>query len=202
MQAQQRQPYLRQQLRQQRQALSPVQREQAGVQVAQRLQALSEFQQARMIASYASFGGELPTCTIHQQLTAPQRLALPVLHPVVADHLLFLEITDTTVWHQNRYGINEPELRCDRVVPLAQLQIMLVPLVGFGPNGERLGMGGGYYDRTLADNLAASQRGELPQLLTIGLGYDFQHCEALPQQPWDVPLQMVITPSKLWDFRR
>lgn len=197
MQAQQRQQ-LRQQLRQQRQALSPAQRDQAGVQVAARLQALPEFQQARMIASYASFAGELPTCTIHQQLQAPKRLALPVLHPVVAHHLLFLEITDTTVWQQNRYGIHEPELRCDRVVPLAQLQIMLVPLVAFGPNGQRLGMGGGYYDRTLA----AWQRGELPHLLTIGLGYDFQQAQTLPQQPWDVPLHMVITPSKLWDFRR
>lgn len=198
MQAQQRQQQLRQQVRQQRQTLSLAQREQAGVQVAQRLQALPEFQQARMIASYASFGGELPTCTIHQQLTAPKRLALPVLHPVVADHLLFLEITDTTVWHQNRYGINEPELRCDRVVPLAQLQIMLLPLVGFDRSGQRLGMGGGYYDRTLA----AWHRGELPNLLTIGLGYDFQQLETLPQQPWDVPLNLVITPSKVWDFRR
>lgn len=197
MQAQQRQQ-LRQQLRQQRQALSPAKRDQAGAQVAARLQALPEFQQARMIASYASFAGELPTCTIHQQLGAGQRLALPVLHPVVGKHLLFLEITDSTRWQPNRYGINEPELRCDRVVPLAQLQIMLVPLVGFDASGQRLGMGGGYYDRTLA----AWQRGELPQLLTIGLGYDFQLCEALPHEPWDVPLQLVVTPSKLWDFRR
>ncbi|CAI8153986.1 MAG: 5-formyltetrahydrofolate cyclo-ligase [Pseudidiomarina mangrovi] len=198
MQAQQ----WRQQLKQQRQALSSAERNHAGLQVAQRLQALVEFQQAQLIASYASFGVELPTCAIHQQLGAAQRLALPVLHPVVAHHLLFLEITDATVWQQNRYGINEPELRCDRVVPLSQLQIMLVPLVGFGPNGQRLGMGGGYYDRTLASNLSSWQRGELPQLLTIGLGYDFQYCEGLVQQPWDVPLHLVVTPSKVWDFRR
>lgn len=198
MQAQQRQQQLRQQVRQQRQTLSLAQREQAGAQVAERLQALAEFQQATMIASYASFAAELPTCTIHQQLAAPKRLALPVLHPVVAHQLLFLEITEATVWQHNRYGINEPELRCDRVIPLAQLQIMLLPLVGFDRSGQRLGMGGGYYDRTLA----AWHRGELPNLLTIGLGYDFQQLETLPQQPWDVPLNLVITPSKVWDFRR
>ena len=198
MQAQQRQQQLRQQVRQQRQTLSLAQREQAGAQVTERLQALAEFQQATMIASYASFGAELPTCTIHQQLAAPKRLALPVLHPVVAHQLLFLEITEATVWQQNRYGINEPELRADRIVPLSQLQIMLLPLVGFDSSGQRLGMGGGYYDRTLA----AYHGGQLPQLLTIGLGYDFQQLEALPQQPWDVPLQLVITPSKVWDFRR
>jgi len=198
MQAQQRQQQVRQQLRQQRQTLSLTQREQAGAQVAQRLQALAEFQQATMIASYASFDAELPTCAIHQQLVPPKRLALPVLHPVVAGQLLFLEITEATVWQHNRYGINEPELRADHIVPLSQLQIMLVPLVGFDRNGQRLGMGGGYYDRTLA----AYYSGQLPQLLTIGLGYDFQQLEALPQQPWDVPLKLVITPSKVWDFRR
>lgn len=197
MKAQQWRQQLRQQLQRQRQALNQQQREQAGVQVAQQLRALPEFNQAGMIASFASFGGELPTYAIHQQLTSSQRLALPVLHPAEANHLLFLEVTDATVWRQNRYGINEPELRADKVVPLAQIDLMLVPLVGFDRSGQRLGMGGGYYDRTLV----AWHQGQLPHLLTVGIGYDFQLLDELPHEDWDVPLNMVITPSRLWDFR-
>ncbi len=198
MQAQQWRHQLRQNLRQQRLALSPKQRNHAATRVAEHLQALPAFQQAGMIASYASFGGELSTCLIHQQLHAQQQLALPVLDPKQAHQLLFVEITADTKWQRNRYGIDEPELRADRIVPLSQIELMLLPLVGFDRSGERLGMGGGYYDRTLA----AWHRGELANLIRVGVGYDFQLLEELPHEAWDVPLNLVITPSKVWDFRR
>lgn len=190
-----------QQLRQQqlnaRAKLSDAQRKSAAQHVGQHLLALPELQQPSIIASYHSVKAELPTATLNAQILAQgHRLALPILHPFRRGHLLFLEVHDNTQWTTNRYGIPEPCLTVQDVVPLHQLQIMLVPLVAFDSQGNRLGMGGGYYDRTLQ----WWYQGRL-NVLPIGLAYNEQYVEKLPAQPWDVPLAMVITPAKVWDFR-
>jgi 5-formyltetrahydrofolate cyclo-ligase len=64
-----------------------------------------------------------------------------------------------------------------------------VPLVGFTASGERLGQGGGHYDRWLAEH---------PGRLTIGLAWDAQLCPALPSEPHDEPLDAVITPTRIY----
>ncbi|MGQ4276912.1 5-formyltetrahydrofolate cyclo-ligase [Pseudidiomarina sp. E22-M8] len=189
---------LRKSLLAQRQALTAQQREDAAVQVLAHLQQLPELTQACNLGSYHSVRAELPTAQLNAALqTQGHQLALPVLHPVTPNHLLFLRIRETTIWHTNSYGIPEPALACADILPLAQLQVLLVPLVGFDRQGNRLGMGGGFYDRTLA----AWYAGQLPHLQPIGLAYDCQQVERLPHAAWDVPLPRVITPAKLWDFR-
>ncbi|ADO10697.1 Uncharacterized protein ygfA [Pantoea vagans C9-1] len=70
---------------------------------------------------------------------------------------------------------------------------MLVPLVAFDQHGQRLGMGGGFYDRTLQN---WRQHGFLP----VGLAHDCQQVDSLPVAEWDVPLPAVMTPSKLWQW--
>ena len=97
---------------------------------------------------------------------------------------------------QNKYGIEEPELRVDNVVPLADIDVLLLPLVGFDEKGNRLGMGGGYYDRTLAQ----WYNGHAPHLFPIGLSYDEQRVSELPVEAWDIPLPEIITPGKHWRF--
>ncbi len=81
---------------------------------------------------------------------------------------------------------------------MSQLDIIFTPLVAFDATGQRLGMGGGFYDRTLQDwEIAyAQQRGPYP----IGLAHDCQRVDVLPVQDWDVPLPEIITPSThyLW----
>lgn len=189
---------LRKELLAQRQALSPQQREDAAMQVLGHLQQLPELEQACNIGSYHSVRAELPTAQLNKALQAQRhQLALPVLHPVRPNHLLFLRVSNTTVWQPNIYGIPEPVLACTDILPLAQLQVLLVPLVGFDLQGNRLGMGGGFYDRTLA----AWHAGQLPHLQPIGLAFDCQQVDQLPHATWDVPLPRVITPAKLWDFR-
>ena len=191
----------RQQFRKQllaaRQALSTAEREAAAQQVSQRLLALPELQQSTTVGSYYSVRAELPTHALNQQLQLQHRLALPVLHPISLQHLLFLKVHPQTRWQANTYNIPEPQLRCPDIVPLSALRVLLVPLVGFDAQGNRLGMGGGFYDRTLA----AWHQGLLPDLQPIGLAFDCQYVEALPHAPWDVPLPRVITPAKIWDFR-
>lgn len=190
---------LRKQLLTRRGQLTSAERLAAEHAVERHLLALPELQRPCRVGSYYSVRAELPTQGINATLqSAGHRLALPVLHPVVPRHLLFLHTDAATHWHRNDYNIPEPALRCQDVVPLQQIAILLVPLVGFDAQGNRMGMGGGFYDRTLAGWRA----GHFPNLQPIGLALDEQFVEQLPTASWDVPLPRVICPAKVWDFRR
>jgi 5-formyltetrahydrofolate cyclo-ligase len=88
----------------------------------------------------------------------------------------------------NRYGIGEPE---GEAVELHTLSLLLLPLVGFSRQGVRLGMGAGFYDRCLGGLPPVSR----PWL--IGYGYDLQCHDGLRGDPWDVPLDAVVTESQI-----
>ena len=163
--------------------------------VEQRLRGLEPAQTT--VAVYQSFAGELPTQQVIKRLWENGfQTVLPVLHPFAKGHLLFLRYTPDTRMTQNKYGIEEPELRVDNVVPLTDIDVLLLPLVGFDEHGNRLGMGGGYYDRTLAQ----WYNGHTPHLFPIGLSYDEQRVSELPVEAWDIPLPEIITPGKHWRF--
>ena len=97
----------------------------------------------------------------------------------------------------NRYGIPEPMDTQPRSA--RQLDLLLIPLVGFDSAGHRLGMGGGYYDATLAF-LRHRRHWRKPRLL--GVAYECQKVEALPHDPWDMPLDAVLTERRLYRFNR
>lgn len=150
-------------------------------------------EQVKRIALYLSFDGELDTHPIIEACWQRQKeVYLPVLHPFAQGHLLFLRYSPDTSMTTNRYGIWEPKLDCTRVCPPAELDLLATPLVAFDHDGNRLGMGGGYYDRTLAT---------LPKRIArIGLAHDLQCYPKLPVAHWDEPLNQIITPSKSWDW--
>ena len=90
---------------------------------------------------------------------------------------------------ENRFGIKEP---IDGSPSSAQtLDLILIPLVGFDQRGNRLGMGGGFYDRTLAFKLKTPQRPNL-----IGLAHECQRVEHLETDPWDIPMTGILTSHK------
>ncbi len=86
-------------------------------------------------------------------------------------------------WQEGPYGIQEPHSDLPPVDP-GQLDLILVPGVAFGRQGERLGMGAGFYDRFLP---------RIPNALRVVLAFDFQLLEELDQQPWDQPVDWIIT---------
>ncbi len=73
--------------------------------------------------------------------------------------------------------------------PLAVPQALFMPLVGFTENGDRLGQGGGFYDRWLAGH---------PDTISIGMAWDMQRVDALPVEPHDMALTAVVTPTRIY----
>ena len=187
--------HLRKALRAARKALSVHEQEYAAKAIAEQLSSLIVHTRPLKIAGYLSNDGEVnlkPYIEHYWQGSEHIRFTLPVLHPVCDGHLLFLEYASQTPMVKNKYGIEEPVLACQQVVPTQQLDIILMPLVGFDKLGNRLGMGGGYYDRTLAFTRRVEQK---PML--IGIAHDVQEVDALPIAPWDIPLDAIVTPTQI-----
>ena len=189
-------PYTRQQIRQQirqrRRALTPEQQTQFALQAADRMMAYPPVLLAQTVAVFLSFDGELDTRPLIDQLwRAGKRVYLPVLHPFSPGNLLFLHYHPNSDLVVNRLNIREPKLDVRDVLPLSQLDVLVTPLVAFDAAGQRLGMGGGFYDRTL-------QNWRQHRLQPVGYAHDCQQVDALPTEQWDIPLPAVITPSKTW----
>ena len=183
---------IRQQIRQRRRALTPEQQTQFALHAADRMMAYPPVLLAQTVAVFLSFDGELDTRPLIDQLwRAGKRVYLPVLHPFSPGNLLFLHYHPSSDMVVNRLNIREPKLDVRDVLPLSQLDVLVTPLVAFDAAGQRLGMGGGFYDRTL-------QNWRQHRLQPVGYAHDCQQVDALPTEQWDIPLPAVITPSKTW----
>jgi len=182
---------LRRQIRAQRRALTPRQQRLAASSLMVQFSHQLWLRRARHIALYLPNDGEIdtrPLIDVCRRLG--KQLYLPVLHPVRHNRLWFTPYTRTTRMRLNRYRISEPVPQGQPRRPAHALDLVLMPLVAFSPAGGRLGMGGGYYDRTFAFRMSKTGlRG--PKL--VGLAHDFQRRDSLPLEPWDVPLDAVVT---------
>lgn len=182
---------LRRELRAVRRQIGGSERHAAGLALARRLLTLPIYRRARHIAAYWPTDGEIdPLPALALAHAAGKFCYLPALDPSRAGHLGFAAWQPTARLVRNRFGIAEPVgPRAVRIEPRT-LDLVLVPLVGFDMAGHRLGMGGGYYDRSFAFVLRSTAR--RPRL--VGVAFDCQRVGGLPQRPWDVPLDGVVTP--------
>ncbi|WP_253447339.1 5-formyltetrahydrofolate cyclo-ligase [Halomonas sp. Y3] len=188
---------LRRELRRRRRELTPRQRREASERLCRRLKALPEVRRARRVALYLPNDGEIdPSPLIGWFQRRRARVHLPVLRPLSRNWLWFVHYHTATPMVNNRYGIPEPETRHGahraRRLPAWALDLILLPLVGFDDDGNRMGMGGGFYDRTLA---FTRRPGPRPRL--IGLAHECQRVERLPVAPWDVPLDAIASDARI-----
>lgn len=149
------------------------------------------FLRSRHIAFYLPNDGEVDLRPLMERARAlGKRCYLPVLSPAFHNRLWFAPYDRSTPLGPNIFGILEPLLPWSKMKSPRALDLVLTPLVAFDGAGNRLGMGGGFYDRTFA-YLAGRHAWRKPKLL--GVAYQFQECARLPAQPWDVPLIGVAT---------
>lgn len=190
---------LRQELRSLRRALSAREQARAANRLCRIVSAWRPFRHARRVAVYLPNDGELdPTALIRQCWNQRKRVYLPVLRPFGPQLLWFVEYHPGQRLQDNRFGIPEPWPRARPAAP-RQLDLVLTPLVGFDARGNRLGMGGGFYDRSFAF-LNRHPRWRRP--LLVGVAHAFQQVPALPAQAWDVPLAAVATDRALLRLHR
>ncbi|MBN6710978.1 5-formyltetrahydrofolate cyclo-ligase [Haemophilus haemoglobinophilus] len=177
---------IRQLIRKKRQKLTALEQTQAEQKITQKALNIIEQYQAEHIALYRSFDGEISTKLLIEKLWQQgKKVYLPVLHPFSHGNLLFLAFQKDTPMQQNKFGIFEPKLDVRNVLPLSQLDLIFTPLVAFDKKGNRLGMGGGFYDRTLQDWRKKS-------FIPIGLAHQCQEVEQLPIESWDIPLADIL----------
>lgn len=155
-----------------------------------------EFINARRVAGYVSSKGEIdPMPLLQLAHDMGKQCYLPVLHPFLNGRLWFARWSPDSVMHANRFGIPEPTTPARDCCRPQFINLMLVPLLGFDAQCHRLGMGGGFYDRTLAfRNQRRAWKG--PHL--IGLAHEAQRCETLNVEPWDVSLDRVLTATSIY----
>ncbi|MGV8000836.1 5-formyltetrahydrofolate cyclo-ligase [Photorhabdus temperata subsp. temperata] len=186
---------IRKKIRRQRRELTPEQQVLFANQAAEKVVNHPRIHQANKIALFLSFDGELDTRPLINQLWQQNKqIYLPVLHPFSRHHLLFLSYQPNTQLVRNRFNIEEPPLDVQQLLPLSELDIMMIPLVAFDRTGQRLGMGGGFYDRTL-------RQWRQKNFYPIGLAHNCQLVDTLPSAEWDIPLPEIITPEKIWQWQ-
>jgi len=183
---------IRSAIRLQRQSLSARDNRLHGLSVSRHLASLPLFRKAKRVAAYLSVNGELDTRPlIEHLLRTRKRLYLPVLHPFRHGRLLFCHWDGKRALVRNRYGIREPRCTSRTLAPsVRRLDVVIVPLVAFDTSLNRIGMGGGYYDRTFG-YARSSCRWKRPVL--VGVAHRFQQVEKIEASAWDVRLDVVIT---------
>ncbi len=190
---------LRRQLRAARAAVTPEVRRKAARTIVQLVLRAGWLRQGRRIGFYMPAKGELDiTDLLTRAMAMRVNCFLPVVPPARQRTLGFTRMTRRDDWTHNRYGIPE-HAAWQTKIRARRLDIVFLPLIGFDRQGYRMGMGGGYYDASLAF-LRHRKRWQRPYL--IGVAFEAQRLEALPVDPWDVPLDAVLTEQQVYRFRR
>ncbi len=155
--------------------------------LAVRLLALTFAPRSGHVAGYWAMQGEIPLHAWQMRLSPDLVYCLPVLHD--DGRLRFVPWRPGEPLEPNRHGIPEPvPTAADRVLEPQDMDLVVAPLVAFDVRCQRLGMGGGWYDRTFAFRLSAAA----PPWL-VGAAFESQRVPALDTEVWDVPLDAVCT---------
>ena len=173
---QQQKVLLRKQLRAKRQKLSQQSQSIASRKLLQNLKRSGLLLKAQHIALYLGNDGEIFPRELSAQLRRWGKKAyLPVIHPFKKQEILFCQVHEGALFKKNRFGIEEPNIKHSKRLLAKRLSLALMPLVAFDKDKNRMGMGGGFYDRAFNYKLQAPA--SLPRL--VGLAHDFQKQTAL-----------------------
>lgn len=187
---------LRREMIARRLALAPAERDRLARAAQEALIGADAFAQARVILLYQAFRGEVATDLVAATAAAQgKRLALPRVQQEPRRLWLHAYSGDPATLIRGAYGIEEPDPDWPLVAP-AEVDLVVAPGVAFDRQGNRLGYGGGYYDRSLPEIRAAN-----PAARIIGLAYHFQIVPALPTDAHDIPVDGVATDAGLVQHR-
>lgn len=183
---------LRQRNRKLRAELDENQLAAAAEKLAGRILALDEYRRASRIAAYFAVNGEIGLSPlIDHALAAGKQIYLPNLDQQA---LRFSPYFHAQKMRINRFRLPEPDVGDDEMLAPAELDLVLAPLVVFDAERNRIGMGGGFYDRSFAFR----KRAETTTPTLVGVAHELQMVDKLIPEDWDVRLDMVITDAALY----
>ena len=181
--------------RAQRRLLSPHTQQKHSTNLCMQIIKLRSFQNSQNIAFYLANDGEISPDMIIQRAWFQQKKAyLPILSPIKTS-LYFAPYTANGKTTLNKFNIQEPNCSPSLWKRAAQLDLIFLPLVAFDLKGNRIGMGAGYYDRTLS---YLTQRKHWKKPTLVGLAHEIQKVGTLNQQLWDIPLDYIVTEKKIY----
>ncbi len=191
---------LRRRMRETRRSLDEATRLELSARGCEALRSSRFYRRAKNIACYIPFDGEASPQPLAAQASADgKNIYLPLVGTRKPQPLRFAQVGATTEFRNNRYGIAEPDTANARLIEPRWLDLVVMPLVAFDDNGNRLGMGSGYYDRTF--HFLAHRRLWLKPSL-VGIAFNVQQVTALQPAPWDIPMAAVATETGLVDCLR
>ncbi len=174
---------IREALRERRKQLKPATVDSAGRAVWEGLRDFAPYQAVPALIAYIPSENEIPTAwAVSDSARAHRAVYLP---KDGAARFVRWDAGEPLI--PGRGGVWEP--LSDMPLAPGTAAVALVPVVAWDEHGTRLGRGGGFYDRIFAD--------PTPAIVRVGLAYEFQRWPDLPRDPWDVPLQYVITEQRL-----
>jgi 5-formyltetrahydrofolate cyclo-ligase len=189
---------LRVSIRKQRRSLSKLEQKIASNNLIKQINQSKLLFRHQHIALYLGNDGELnPEILIKKLWKQKKHVYLPVLHPFYKNTLCFCRIKPDSKYIKNRFAILEPDFKHSKSISKRFLSLVLMPLVAFDKSGNRMGMGGGFYDRSFS--YKANSKRCKPKL--IGLAHAFQEQNSLPLEKWDIPLEGVLTDKTSYQFR-
>jgi len=183
---------MRQYNRKRRAGLSPQQLVRSSQALAQKIIALDGYRQAQRLAVYFAVNGEIGLDpVIDHALAAGKQVYLPNLD---RQSLRFSPYFRAQKMRINKFRLPEPDVGDDYMLQPAELDLVLAPLVVFDEDCNRIGMGGGFYDRSFA--MRKSPQVSAPVL--VGVAHDLQKVEQIVPEDWDVRLDMVVTDEAIY----
>lgn len=184
--SQQKKSELRTTLRTRRKSLSDGHQSQAATNLASLFSTYTPFVEARNISIYIENDGEIGTYALIDEMS--KRGKHCYLPTVTNNAMRFHRFKKGDTLYPNKFGILEP---CATAIPIdeTELDLVVLPLVGFDTKGRRLGMGGGYYDRCFA--FCKNSTSSKPKL--VGVAHACQQVDTLPKDAWDIPMHAIIT---------
>lgn len=183
---------IRKHIQAQRQSLSAAQQREYSHEICTQVLQSRLLEAAKHIAIYLPVKGEAdPTLLLKISKLTNKQFYLPVLSSTKQNHLAFAKYDETTVMKLNRFKIPEPDVQQNELLEdLTTLDCVITPLVGVDNAGNRIGMGGGFYDRTFAFKKTIKTKP-----LLIGFCYDLQLIAPQTPQNWDVSVDAIISQS-------
>lgn len=186
---------LRRRMRSERQTLQPDNIAAAAQAAAAHLIQLPAFLDATTVGCYYATDGEIdPAPLAHIAAKLGKSLFLPVCPLAHATPLSFYPYAPGDTLVPAHHDIHEPETQGRTPIAPEDLDLVLVPMVAFDENGERIGRGAGHFDVTFAFKQARSVK----RPVLMGLAYEFQKVPPIAPNPWDVPMDFVATEKTLY----